>query len=204
MTGFLIAYAAVSLIHLFFCWNGGHARLRDGTKVLLIPLLLGAAVCGGGPPLLWAALILGWLGDVLLLWPDKPAFFLGGLASFLAGHGCYIPLLLGKRALPWGWAAVIGAALAGLGAAVYLSLGKSLPGTMKLPGLAYLAVILSMAFSAWLSGVPVLIFGAMLFVLSDYILARGLFVRKLPRGDFLVMLTYLLAQALLSLGLLCS
>ena len=200
MQWFLAAYGAVSLIHLFFCWSGRSTLWQKGTKVLLMPLLLGAVACSGkGPALLWAALTLGWIGDVLLLWPDRPAFFLGGLVSFLAGHGCYIPLLLGKRALPWGWAAVIGAALAGVGTAAYLSLRKSLPRWMKLPALAYLTVILAMAFSAWLSSVPALIGGAMLFVLSDYLLARGLFVRKLPRGDFLVILTYLLAQALISL-----
>lgn len=201
----LTLYCALCLVHLAFClpfrW-GRRKFCQDLTKALLMPALLAAVLAGGEAGLLVpAALLFGWAGDVLLLWPDRKPCFLAGLVSFLVGHGCYIPALLAgvKISAPRGILAA--ALLALLGAAAYASLRRHLPGEMKLPVAAYLLTILGMAWAAVMRGEALLIAGAAFFVLSDYILARSLFVKRHGWTDAAVMLPYLAAQLCLAGGL---
>ena len=42
--------------------------------------------------------------------------------------------------------------------------------------------------------------GASLFILSDFLLAYGMFVKPMQRGDLLVMVTYHLAQVAIAVG----
>lgn len=198
-------YLILCLIHLILCLPAGWKRRRfwqGFTKTLLMPALLAAVLAGGeAGPLVAAALLFGWLGDVLLLWPDKPPCFLAGLASFLIGHGCYIPALLSGAEISALRGILAALPLALLGATAYASLWRHLPGEMKLPVAAYLLVILGMAWAALMRGEALLIAGAASFVLSDYILARSLFVKRHGWTDAAVMITYLLAQLCLAGGL---
>lgn len=200
---FSALYLAVCAVHLLFCWKQ-ISRWQDRTKVLLMPLLLAAALSTGSCPLFTAlALFFGWIGDVLLLRPREKPFFLGGLTAFLVGHICYIPVLAraGHYSLPF--SLPVGAALLLLGAGAYATLHRRLPPAMRIPVTAYLLVILCMAFAAVHTLRPQAIAGACAFVLSDYLLARGLFIQKGRYGDFLVMLTYLGAQLCLGLLFYC-
>ena len=96
---------------------------------------------------------------------------------------------------------VDGAVLAAVGAGLFFSLRRDIPRGMTIPSLAYLIVILAMAWTAFATLKPAFLAGAALFIASDYILARGLFRSKGRYGDFVVMLTYLSAQFLLTMGL---
>ncbi|HIQ57918.1 MAG TPA: lysoplasmalogenase [Candidatus Merdivicinus intestinavium] len=197
---FFALYGVCSAAHLWFCLRPGR-RWQDFTKVLLMPLLLTAAIWAGSPLLLQAALFLGWLGDVFLLYPERPALFLAGLGCFLAGHVCYIPALFPQRRLDVLPLVLLGAVLAAVGAGLFFSLRRDIPRGMTIPSLAYLIVILAMAWTAFATLKPAFLAGAALFIASDYILARGLFRSKGRYGDFVVMLTYLSAQFLLTMGL---
>ncbi len=198
-------YLALCLVHLVLClpFERGRRRFWQGfTKTLLMPALLAAVLADGeAGALVAAALFFGWLGDVLLLRPDKPPCFLAGLASFLIGHGCYIPALLSGTDFSALRGILAALPLAVLGAGAYVSLRRHLPGKMKPPVAAYLLVILGMAWAAVMRGEALLIAGAASFVLSDYILARTLFIRRRKWSDAAVMLTYLLAQLCLAGGL---
>ena len=198
---FLVLYGLCAVLHLIFCLLPNGRKWQNFTKVFLMPLLLLAVIWADGPALVKAALFLGWLGDVFLLSPDKKAFFLAGLVSFLAGHACYIPALFSMRRLSLPFLLLLAAGMIAVGILLYLTIRPSLPGDMKLPGIAYLTVILAMAWSAFSTGQPLLLLGAASFVVSDYTLARRLFVRQHWYSDFAVMLTYLLAQFLLTAGL---
>lgn len=218
-------YLAAAAIHLFFCLCCPESLLCKLTKCLMMPLLLVWYLASAEVVSCWviAALLLGWAGDACLLFPSRKACFLAGLSAFLAGHLCYaaaILLRLWQRMLPAGGLqenptplliAGAGFALAFLfiGIAAYLTLRRHVDKSMKGPVIAYLLVILCMAALAGVYSFPFqngfgengIFFGALLFVLSDYLLARGMFIGEQRGGAFAVMLTYLSAQLLLCYGL---
>ena len=207
---FLGVYLGVMLLHLYCCLKNC-GRMRAVTKILLMPLLAGFYLLKTGRFDLTAlAILFGWGGDILLLFSERQPCFLGGLSSFLLGHICYTAVLWNRSGGVSGagyGAAVSAGVLLLIAAAAYASLSRYV-GAMKLPVVAYLTAIAVMAFAAslvmlkspGLAGTLVLA-GAACFLLSDYVLARGQFIRKYRLGNFVVMLTYTAAQLLLVLGL---
>jgi uncharacterized membrane protein YhhN len=159
-----------------------------------------------------AALVLCLAGDVLLMLPRD--LFVAGLGAFLVGHLLYIGGLLRAPSPPgvppfaFSTTGLVVAALVGVayGAVpatlIFRSLVRTGQRALIAPVAVYLVVILTMAVLAANVGVPAALAGAVLFVVSDTILALNRFVRPLPRGDVAVHITYHLAQGLLVLSLL--
>lgn len=209
--GVLIAFglaATVDLGSLAVGFTPGHIV----AKPLLMPLLAAYVHARGGPRLLLAALLLGWGGDVLLLFDAEPAF-LAGMGSFAAGHVCYL-VLFSKRvphaiAFPASRTAAARARALWLPAAYLLglvvavvSLWPGLPAELRLPVAGYSALLTAMACSAARLG-AVAGAGGALFVLSDMLIATGVAEwPQLPRPDLWIMLTYIAAQYLLAHGVL--
>ncbi|MGI6200373.1 MAG: lysoplasmalogenase [Christensenellales bacterium] len=204
-------FAAASLIHLAACW-GEKKTLAGVTKVLLMPLLavLAGLYAPQVPALVGIGLLLGWAGDALLLFQGS-GFFVAGALSFLAGHGCYIAAMAPQVAFgavpAWGYALIV-AAYVLAAALLYRGLRADL-GPMRLPVLAYMAGIEAMSAVALLRMLtlpglgPVAGFlGSVLFVVSDGVLAYSNFSKRvrIPRSGFVIMLTYIAAQALILLG----
>ncbi|MEV5611417.1 lysoplasmalogenase [Streptomyces sp. NPDC052225] len=169
-------------------------------KPLLMPALLAYVVARGGPRLLCAALLLGWGGDVLLLF-DKDAAFLAGMGCFAAGHVCYI-VLFRRYGTPRAPESRLGIGYFVLLTSSIGSLWPDLPGDMKVPVAAYSVLLTGMAFTAARLGRNAGIGGA-LFLLSDFLIATD--VAGWPpfwRQDFWIMGTYVAAQYLLAQGVL--
>nr|WP_239135108.1 lysoplasmalogenase [Streptomyces sp. SID12488] len=191
---------------LAFGSDTGHAL----AKPLLMPLLAAHALLRGTPRLLPVALLLGWAGDVLLLSDVDPAF-LAGMASFAAGHVCYLALFrrYGKgdrsakgapraRGARIRLAGVYALALAGTLAALW----PGLPAELRVPVAGYSLLLTAMAYRATALGLRAGVGGA-LFLLSDTLIATGVAdLPQLPRPDFWIMLTYVAAQWLLTGGVL--
>jgi uncharacterized membrane protein YhhN len=141
-------------------------------------------------------------GDILLMLPDDR--FVPGLASFAAAQLLY-SAAFALRAR-WGLhpeALVVVAALIALNAVSVVRRAASL----RLPVLAYLVVILTMAYGAYacwrtLGGWrPLAAFvGACLFVASDQALALDRFVRPLRAAPLVIMVAYYAAQCLIALS----
>ena len=160
-----------------------------------------------------AGLAFSTLGDILLMVRAEgkgEIFFVLGLGAFLLAHVFYIGalwfLLQGKsgylRQNPL-W--VIPFALYLLALLGWLWPG--IPAGLHFPVGAYGIVITAMALSVMQlrSHVPSTVFqimmsGAILFVLSDSLLAMGKF-GNISTGNISVMVTYILGQALLTLGI---
>lgn len=159
--------------------------------------------------LLMIALGFSWAGDTLLLVEKKiasPIFFYFGLGAFLIAHIYYILLYkkLGhqKQSLPLLLFYII--------YLIYF-LYLLLPGmelNLAIPVVLYAFILSAMAWSAWrivsankLFGLYVVL-GAALFVISDSILAIRKFRMPITQGDFLIMVTYLAAQFLITWGIL--
>ncbi|WDT91144.1 lysoplasmalogenase [Streptomyces sp. SCSIO-PteL053] len=171
-------------------------------KPLLMPLLAGYAALRGAPRLLVAALLFGWGGDVFLL-ADNDLAFLVGMGSFAVGHVCYLTLFgrgEGRGRAPAPLATGAGYALV---LVVFLVLiWPDLPADLRIPLTGYSLLLTAMA---WRSGVfgPYAAVGGALFLLSDALIATGIAEwPQAPAPDFWVMLTYIAAQALLTLGVL--
>lgn len=165
-------------------------------KPLLMPLLAGYAAARRGPRLLIAALLCGWLGDVFLL-ADADAAFLIGMGGFAAGHLCYLRLFGRARGAP------LPALLYAAVLAVFIALlWDGLPAGLRLPLTGYSLLLTAMAYRSGVLGRYAATGGA-LFLLSDALIATGIADRPQPPApDFWVMLTYVAAQLLLTLGVL--
>jgi uncharacterized membrane protein YhhN len=188
------------------------ARTRDARratylfKPLTTLLILSLALQAPGAPGAYQALIAIGLafslaGDVLLMLPSNR--FVAGLVSFLVAHLWYLAAFVSVDGF--------GLSLLALPCAAYFAvlLAILLPhtGRMKLPVIAYGLAIVAMAWQAlergaraqttgaWLAAA-----GAVLFVVSDSVLAYNRFVRGFRAAHAVVLGTYYLGQSLIALS----
>ncbi|MFF4351829.1 lysoplasmalogenase [Streptomyces sp. NPDC001530] len=193
----LVSFALATVVDLVSLAAGFDLGHRIA-KPLLMPLLAAHVGVRGGPRLLVAALLCGWGGDVLLLSDADPAFLVG-MASFAAGHVCYLVLFRKTSRARGGW--IAGAYAVALVATVVL-LWPDLPADLRIPVAGYSLLLTAMAYGATGLG-PVAGLGGALFMLSDTLIATGVADwPQLPRPDFWIMLTYAAAQYLLVRGVL--
>jgi len=160
------------------------------------------------------ALVFSLLGDIFLLFPFR--FFLPGLIAFSLAHIFYITgFNLSAVEMTTGIWLIFITILFGAffdfspivrRVSIQPSRYKLLP-----PVIFYAAIISIMLLSAWLtlarpswdgSAVILVILGASLFFISDSLLAREKFIRPSKVGGLTVMVTYLLAQLLITSGVL--
>ena len=139
----------------------------------------GALGSGYGRAVL-AALVLSWIGDVLLM-SARSALFLAGLGAFLIAHvGFGAAFLIRGQAL--GWTAGALAVLAVPALIVSRWLRPHLPPEMRVPVHAYIVVItgmLALAVGTVAAGSPgIVLAGALAFYLSDLSVARDRFIRE--------------------------
>ena len=180
----------------------------------MLALLAWLGVNGGFQgSMLWFALglLFSLGGDVFLMLPREQ--FIPGLVSFLIGHICY---LIGfNLTTPVFNAAslILLVVVLFTGYQVYrrVAAGLQASGNSKLkpPVLVYSIVISLMLFSAlstlirddWriLAAVSASS-GALLFFISDTVLALNKFVAPIPNGRVIVMITYHLGQILIAMG----
>lgn len=194
------------------------------TKPLLMPLLaawLFASTEGiKNRPLRWwwlAGLLCSALGDTLLMFTGKSSggsYFLMGLGAFLLAHGCYIAGLWGEMSGQRGFLhqkpALLLLALAYL-VGLLAWLWPDVPPGMRLPVAAYAAVLVTMAMSVlnWRSRLARPVFatlaaGALLFVLSDSLLAVNKFGHSFSGARLAVMTTYIVGQWLMARGVVAA
>ena len=160
--------------------------------------------------LILLGLVFSWLGDLFLLFETKtPLFFICGLASFLLTHVCYIIYFLNSPA----------SSISGLkkrpiifllvivyGGSLFASLFPYL-GALKIPVLVYAIVICSMLLCA-VHVYPKVnapsnkfyVIGALLFVVSDSLLAVNKFYHPIYLAHVWIMLSYCMAQYLIVVG----
>lgn len=165
-------------------------------------VLLGFYALFQGKPVLAIGLWLGSAGDAFLaLEPQETAL---GIVSFGLGHLVYIVLFAavlkqtGSRGLP----GYVGAAILAIFGAIMLFALQPHFGDLRIPASIYNAIIMIMAILAVIGRGPGLaIIGALLFVVSDTVLAWRMFAGELAWAGWVVWVTYYLGQAGIALGL---
>lgn len=204
-------YALVAALELFLIYVD-QPQLRWFTKPLLMPLLLlgfyTASAKRSGPffNLIFIALLLSWAGDVLL---QMKGMFIPGLISFLLAHVFYIIYFSktgkGKKGiLQLHW-------MMGIPVLVYILifLWQLYPflDVLKIPVTVYgitIGTMLLMAINTrrkLKNDVSFLfVIGALLFVISDSLLAVNLFALSHIVLSLCVMLTYVTAQYMIVKG----
>jgi uncharacterized membrane protein YhhN len=181
-------------------------------KPLLIPMLITYTATRSnfsGKGTLIKTLIMSTLGDVLLLFSDiHQLFFISGLISFLIAHVIYIRLFLKKLnacfSIIWAFSSLV---FLGIYLFFFLATMWGNLKTMKIPVSIYALVISAMLFvviqlvvSKTLRKGEYVLFGALLFVSSDSLLAWNMFYQEINHGSFWVMSTYLFAQLFIVYG----
>ena len=181
-------------------------------KPLLIPMLITYTATRSnfsGKGTLIKALVMSTLGDVLLLFSDiHQLFFISGLISFLIAHVIYIRLFLKKLnarfSIIWAFSSLV---FLGIYLFFFLATMWGNLKTMKIPVSIYALVISAMLFvviqlvvSKTLRKGEYVLFGALLFVTSDSLLAWNMFYQEINHGSFWVMSTYLFAQLFIVYG----
>jgi uncharacterized membrane protein YhhN len=150
--------------------------------------------------IMFVALVLCAVGDACLLSRAKPSF-LAGLVAFALGHIGYAVAFVGEG-VAWGSAAVLGAILLVPAWIVWRWLGAHVPGDMRVPVLAYIAIITTMITCAWTCDAGAatwpLRIGATLFYLSDLSVARDVFVQRAFVNRLWGLPAYYVAQLVLA------
>ncbi len=208
-----LVFILVCLVDIFAVIESA-AWLHFAAKPLLMPLLIGwlyfSSTPTGGKKLVLTGLLFSWWGDTLLLFDHKGMlFFAAGLVCFLATHIFYIlyfsrtphrpPSLLKKK--PW-----ISILVIAYGTSLLILLLPGL-GALRIPVIIYAIVICSMLLSSFQAFNRVsqpsgflFIAGALLFTLSDSLLAWNKFYRPVPGAGAAIMATYCAAQLLIVKG----
>jgi uncharacterized membrane protein YhhN len=146
---------------------------------------------------------------VLLLFQEQNSlFFILGLVSFLLAHVFFILYYVRSSGTPspvkWKRKPLLMLlfVMYGLGFAAYLN---PYLGALRVPVFAYAAVLVSMNISALNrfgkvapDNFRLVIAGALFFTLSDSLLAVNKFVHPLPLAGIAIMITYALAQYLIT------
>lgn len=152
------------------------------------------------------ALAFSTAGDVLL--DLDPRMFPFGLGAFLLAHVTYIALFVRNRTIEgragWGRFAAVTVILAfsaGLAAWIVPSVGN-----LAAPVVLYICALTGMVSTAILGRFrsPWVVVGAILFLISDALLAIDKFKSPVPLRDVLVWTTYYLGQFGIAAGYLTS
>lgn len=188
--------------------------LRWLTKVSIVPLLIGLLISSlsliRSQVLKWviAALIFSWVGDILLMLESRNSiFFILGLISFLIAHTCYIWFFQSvkkRERITTNGMLILPVFIYYL--ALIILLFPHL-GSLKLPVLIYGAVITTMLVLALhmrlMTFKPAgtnMMTGAILFIISDSVLAINKFYQSFEGAGIVIILTYAFAQLLIVLG----
>ncbi len=153
-----------------------------------------AIICG---------LVFSLTGDIFLMLPADR--FISGLLSFLLAHLLYITAFTFEGARSPG---VLSAVLLLIYGALMLRILLPHLGSMKAPVVMYMLVIMLMAWQAlnrWMAtpaeqGSALALAGALLFVVSDSLLARNRFKSRFRCAQIHIMSTYFMAQWLIALS----
>jgi uncharacterized membrane protein YhhN len=174
-------------------------------QLAIFPLALLAlrVLRGADGVLLGLALGFSGLGD-MFLGVEGENLFVYGLGSFLIAHLFYVALF--ARSLPHPVRLGMGGKLLvfillAYSAAITTWLGPDL-GPLAIPVIIYMSAISAMCLTAILDGfrTPLVVAGALLFIISDSVIAINKFKMPVEHADYLVWATYYVGQLAIATG----
>jgi len=187
-------------------------------KPLIVPVLTGFAISIGAiksaspKNLIFYALLFAWSGDILLMFQETHlVFFLAGLASFFLMHLLYAFIFWNTRNRKSGptkrdtfvflFISLLYAS------AIFLMIYSNL-GALRGPVIGYTTAILLMAYAALArknvttaGSFRWVMMGAIVFIISDSLLAINKFGHPITHSGVWIMLTYMTSQFMIITGL---
>lgn len=207
---FALFYGALTICHLLILYFG-FDTLHLIVKPMFMPvlmLMLYTSVKNRKDSfyrLMQFGLLLSWFGDIaLMLDRDNPLYFIAGLSFFLLAHVGYTAAFVGsirKSGKPFSWGKAAGVA-AVFGIFTGLFFGhiqmQDKMDEMYVPVLAYTLVITAMGIAAAVrhghadaADFKLIVVGAVLFILSDCVIAWNKFDDPFAHNQVLNMSLYL-------------
>ncbi|MFC7686134.1 lysoplasmalogenase [Ureibacillus sp. GCM10028918] len=172
-------------------------KLLPMMLIILLAILTKAENIIPYKTLIILALIFCAFGDYTLQW------FILGLSCFLVGHLFYIRAFLSEKGTTAPRWIIILLAIYGLSMMIWI--GSSLIEENKIilaiAVSAYMIVILVMGSTSFRTGSKVAVSGALLFIISDSVLAINKFMFSVDYSHQIIMLTYYSAQILMALSI---
>ncbi|XP_072494702.1 lysoplasmalogenase TMEM86B-like [Notamacropus eugenii] len=196
LSQWLVSFFASCILY-FLLWLPAAEPSWSSALAKCLPILCLAlfvhstAPSGSYSQFIWVGLFCSALGDFVLTWPN---LFLLGLAAFALAYVSYLKAL--------GWHPLRLTLLEPVIAVFTLYLGilqPHLPSSLSVPVLVYAVTLGLMLWRALARGRPAAL-GGLFFGISDALQAWNTFIRPLPSGRLLIMVTYYAAQALMALS----
>ncbi|MBP9989375.1 MAG: lysoplasmalogenase [Ruminococcus sp.] len=212
---FLILLCIALSIHLFHSWKDDKKkRLYTKPFLLLFIILYYIFTAEKILPVLLAALITSWIGDILLM-PKGDKWFVTGGISFLISHILFITVYIPNvNFTKINWLLIIPLALVYVAISVLIikAVIPHTPKDMLIPMLLYLFTnstmnifALMQLISSYSTASLIAYIGAVLFFISDCSLYLVRYYKKkniIFKKHFTVMLTYVLGELFITQGIL--
>ncbi|MHA6260926.1 lysoplasmalogenase [Sporosarcina sp. CAU 1771] len=165
-------------------------KLIPMALIILFALSISPMVSSTYKKILVAGLFVCMIADGVIYW------FMAGLVTFFIGHIFYIFAFRNAARKPVPKPIAVLLILYGVGMAVWIAgsqfaIGETILGIAII---AYISIILLMGWMAIRTRLKLAIIGAILFMVSDSVLAVDRFTYEIPNRDAIVMLTYYGAQ----------
>ncbi len=204
LTSILVLLIAISAsIHIRAEYRGQRQIMYIFKSLTMVLIWLIAIIGHTASPFYKSMIIVGLVfstvGDIILVMPSDR--FLAGMGAFLVAHLFYIVAFASEIRTLVGWPLI---PLVVYSFIIYTLLAPSL-GELKLPLFIYNMVILIMAWLAWerwiqmgQNGPLLAAIGAVLFIISDTILAINRFRKPFKPACALNLISYFSAQCLLA------
>lgn len=207
----MLASAVLDWIALWRGWRFVHWAAKPATLILLIAWFSQVGRWQGDLPWFGIGLIFSLLGDILL--EMGMAFFIFGMLAFFTAHAWYLTGFSRSPLEPGGILliplifilvysyAFLKSVLSGLREHHEMKLSKPLIGYGLILGAMWFFAVTTLLRPQWpIKAVVLCTVGASFFLVSDSILAYTRFIRTLPAGNLLVMITYHVAQIMIASG----
>ncbi len=206
-----LAICIVALLADIFTLHLNQHIIRLITKPMIVLPLIGLVLSrftkikSSRKYLLLFALLSAWVGDIVLIFATKSNnLYLIGIFSFLIAQILYSALFLQFKKKHSNWLWLTGIVCYSYGILLFLFFKPHLDESLKTHVMVYMLIICTMlilSFHIEKSVTQKLIaLGAVLFILSDTLLANQMFYRKWMLGDQVLMILYGLAQMLITIG----
>ncbi len=165
-------------------------------------VLTGSPTLTGYVLFIMAGLAASWIGDLALSFTGQRAF-LAGLASFAAAHLLYIAAFFSRSSMDVAAIVVAGVVMTIIATAVLRWLSPYVPDELKTPVIVYIGIITLMVVTSFgTSGAiadPRIPIAAILFMISDVLVARQQFVAPTRWNRIVGLPTYYVAQVLFAI-----
>lgn len=151
-------------------------------------------------------LLFSLLGDIFLIYPEQ--HFKKGLIVFLIGHVCYIIAFIISTGIHFTFWIFLPITVFGI---LYLRIILPYSSKMKIPIIIYVIIIMIMGWVAMeryhsfaTLGTILPAIGAVLFMISDAVLALNKFRKPFFSAELIILTTYFTAQWLLAISIIVA